>query len=157
MRRISIPWLVAAAAIACLIWANSLVPGTGSSELSLSVLAWVQDALAAIGLDASWLTNLIVRKVAHFTEYALFASVLVKGIDPDRVPDSGSVFLSTAMVLLVPAIDETIQLFVPGRTGQVADVVIDCCGACFGILVTFWIGRALKARKRRRQSEARAK
>ena len=35
--------------------------------------------------------------------------------------------------VLVAATDETIQLFVSGRSGQVSDVVLDCVGALVGI------------------------
>ena len=36
---------------------------------------------------------------------------------------------------LVAAVDETIQLFVSGRSGQVTDVVLDSVGALCGIIV----------------------
>ena len=35
--------------------------------------------------------------------------------------------------MLVASVDETIQLFVSGRSGQVSDVVLDLVGALCGI------------------------
>jgi len=36
---------------------------------------------------------------------------------------------------VIPLLDETIQLFVPGRSGQVGDIWIDCFGVVFGTLL----------------------
>ena len=45
------------------------------------------------------------------------------------------VLLPTAVfLLLIPSIDETIQLFVPGRAGMITDAMIDCCGAATGVV-----------------------
>lgn len=46
-------------------------------------------------------------------------------------------------------LDETIQLFVPGRSGQISDVWVDLLGAAVGIvLATVWIV-GLRAVRRR--------
>ena len=41
----------------------------------------------------------------------------------------------TVMILcvLVASLDETIQLFVSGRSGQISDVLLDCTGALLGM------------------------
>jgi VanZ family protein len=43
----------------------------------------------------------------------------------------------------VPFTDETIQLFVAGRSGQISDVWLDCAGAAFGTVVFMAAGRIL--------------
>jgi VanZ family protein len=49
-------------------------------------------------------------------------------------------------VVAVPSVDETIQLFVDGRSGQVTDVLIDCAGACTGVLLT-WLASRVRRRR----------
>ena len=50
--------------------------------------------------------------------------------------------------LLAAALDECQQLFVPERSGQVSDVVIDLAGAAAGLLVFSLIRRAWRRRRR---------
>lgn len=126
------------------IWGNSLVPGTGSSGLSLTVVAAIRSALGAVGLPSAWISNLLVRKAAHFTEYMVLG-ILVSHAMLSAAPWQKKRLLVAAIVLvLVPSIDETIQLFVPGRCGAVTDVMIDCSGATCGVLL-----RSLVLRKSR--------
>ena len=129
------PWLIATVAMIACIWGNSLVPGVGSSGLSLSVVEAVRGFFDSLGLPSAWVTNFLVRKTAHFSEYAMLGILATQALDPD-----GRFFKSrwlgiAACLVLVPSVDETIQLFVPGRSGQVTDVLLDCCGAAFGVAV----------------------
>ena len=133
--RISLPWLALTIIMVALIWGNSLVPGTGSSGLSLSVMETVHGTLRALGLPYEWLTNFIVRKTAHFTEYAVLGVLASQARDPQHAASPRAIGFAALVCVLVPSIDETIQLFVSGRTGQVTDVLLDCCGAATGILV----------------------
>ena len=132
---LSVPWAVAACAMALFIWGNSLVPGDDSAGLSLAVLAALRHALDACGLPSAWLTNFLVRKAAHFTEYAVLAVLVCNALGARR----GSlrrVIVPLALVLvLVPCVDEGIQLFVEGRSGQLSDVMLDCCGGASGALL----------------------
>ena len=51
---------------------------------------------------------------------------------------------------LVPgsgSIDETIQLFVPGRAGMITDVMIDCCGAATGVVLRYLLRSLMCAKK----------
>lgn len=136
------PWACAVLAMVCLIWGNSLLPGSESGGISLAVLDAVRGALRAWGLPYAWLTNFLVRKAAHFTEYAVLGVLVSQALDP-RPGRTRAVLVAALALVAVPSIDETIQLFVPGRSGQVSDVLLDCCGAAFGCLL-----RALKARSR---------
>ena len=52
------------------------------------------------------------------------------------VSNPPGMYLAIALALvLIPSIDETIQLFVPGRSGQVTDIWIDFSGVMTGLLV----------------------
>lgn len=130
---VSLPWLALSILMIALIWGNSMVPGTGSSSISLSVMDAVHGFLAALGLPYEWVTNFLVRKAAHFTEYAVLGILVSQALDPAHTISGRSVAATALVCVLVPSIDETIQLFVSGRSGQVTDVLLDCCGAATGI------------------------
>ena len=58
------------------------------------------------------------------------------------------VLLPTAVfLLLVPSIDETIQLFVPGRAGMITDVMIDCCGSTTGVALRYLLRSLICTKK----------
>ena len=130
-----------------IIWGNSLVPGSGSGSLSLSVVEAVRGALDALRLPSDWVTNFLVRKTAHFTEYAVLGVLVAHAFDPEHAAERMRLAAICLALVLVPSIDETIQLFVAGRSGQVTDVLLDCCGAATGVLLTYLVWRL-----RRRES-----
>ena len=68
-----------------------------------------------------------VRKAAHMTEYAILALLLLGTITKDRM------LAVICLVAAYAATDEYHQLFVPGRSGQVRDVVIDTVGGTLGL------------------------
>ncbi len=77
----------------------------------------------------------IIRKLAHFTEYAVLG-VLLSLQFANYVKGLFRRFIEPALVALsVAFVDETIQLFVEGRSGQVSDIWIDLAGASLGILI----------------------
>lgn len=134
-RRVSIPWGIAALAMIAFIWGNSLVPGEGSGQFSLAVLDAVRECLSALGLPSGWLTNFLVRKTAHFSEYAVLGVLVSQALRPATALNRRAWLLVALILVLVPSLDETIQLFVPGRSGQVSDTLLDCCGAATGALL----------------------
>lgn len=104
------------------------------------------------GLDASVLT-FIVRKTAHFTEYAILG-VLFHLFYRQILPQKNGLQLFILAILssfLYACTDETHQLFVPGRSGQFTDVLVDTLGASFGCAVlsfSNYLKRVLQARRR---------
>ncbi len=132
-----------------LIFRNSLDPADVSSMKSGAVLAFLNDVLFS-GKEV--LTEHLVRKMAHFSEYAL-AGVLgwmaLRQFARERV----QCFLNVAFAgLLMAFCDETIQLFVPGRSGQVSDMWIDFSGYLLGMFVCVLgclVVKRLRMRKQR--------
>ena len=49
--------------------------------------------------------------------------------------------------------DEFHQLFVPGRYGCFADVVLDTCGGAFGLLVCVCVEKIVRRRKQKRKDK----
>lgn len=127
------PWLLPTLLFVLFIWGNSLVPGEGSGSLSLAVVEAVQGLLRSLGLPCEGVTNFLVRKTAHFTEYLILGIFASQAFGPRRTVSRGALFATAVFCAFVPTVDETIQLFVADRSGQVTDVLLDCCGAAAGI------------------------
>lgn len=74
-----------------------------------------------------------VRKAAHATEYAILGMLLFGAAYQNGEKKRRTVFLSWGMGTLYAATDEIHQLFVPGRSGQITDVMLDSGGVAAGI------------------------
>lgn len=137
---------VAVAAWALFIWSRSLFAGPESTAQSDAVVALVRPALAALGVADADLMSFLVRKTGHFLEYAALGALLAWASPSARV---------RAMVaaLAIATTDEAIQLFVPGRTGAVRDVLIDLVGAILGLAVVA-LARRMRGRAKSRRSKA---
>lgn len=121
------------------IWAQSLLPGDLSSQESGAVLTAVNTFLTNHALPL--LSEFIVRKTAHFVEYALFGLLLTAS---GLYAAARRRWLYRGLWLLaVPVCDECLQLVAGGRTGKPADVLLDLCGALFGVACAFLLRRLL--------------
>ena len=79
----------------------------------------------------------LVRKTAHFSEYALLGILFYLYFSQKKFPRfylSGPLLFSALASFLYACTDEFHQLFVPGRSGQLSDVIIDTLGATTGVL-----------------------
>ncbi len=124
------------------VWGHSMIPATGSAEES-RIIGEIIKPFLEIFVGEGNVTDHLVRKLAHFTEYgvlgfAMGANVAIRG----RVPSDGErgrrIYRWTYGLLLMLAIavvDESIQIVTPGRGAMIADVLLDMCGSLAGILV----------------------
>jgi VanZ family protein len=80
------------------------------------------------------LADLIFKKGAHFTVYALLAVLFLRALPPGRRVWA----VAWALAVLYAASDEWHQSFVPGRHPQPTDVLIDAAGATAGLLLFWW-------------------
>lgn len=113
------------------IWGNSLLPGSVSGAIS----DWVKALLAGLlpGEDSGIDGGHLVRKLAHFTEFAVLGALLgwrSGMLGRGRLRP----FLWGAAAACA---DETIQRFVPGRGPGLRDVCIDSCGVAAGVFLIF--------------------
>ena len=115
------------------------MPGEGSGSLSLGVVEWIQGGLMRLGLPYAWVTNFLIRKCAHFSEYAVLGILSCLAFKTDWKNRNVALALQILLLVSVPCIDETIQLFVPGRCGALMDVMIDLSGACTGFVLGCFI------------------
>jgi VanZ family protein len=87
------------------------------------------------------LADLIFKKGAHFTVYAVLAVLFRRALPPSRWIWA----LPWALAVLYAASDEWHQSFVPGRHPQLTDVLIGACGAATGLLIFWWRLRRAQA------------
>lgn len=125
------------------IWGNSLLPG----EISGAISDWVKSVLALLLpiAEGGGSGGFLVRKLAHFTEFTFLGMVLgwlFAMLNKSKIP----AFLLGA---LAACVDETIQLFVPGRGPGIRDVCIDSAGVFTGIALLALMIHVQNWRKRK--------
>lgn len=114
-----------------LIWGNSMMTGLSSEAVSGGILELLGRFIPALLTEAG---HTFLRKAAHFSEFALLALLfcgrhrLVHRSTPPHLMGFG---------LAVACIDETIQIFTPGRASSLIDVWIDTAGFALGFVVIF--------------------
>ena len=86
--------------------------------------------------------NPVIRKIAHFSIYmilAIFTYMFIEELNIKSKSEKECLrkkILYTCIFCIIYAIfDEIHQIYVPGRTGKVIDVVIDTLGAFMGIAI----------------------
>ena len=75
--------------------------------------------------------RVIVRKMAHFTEYLILGILVINACKYNSVKDI--IKLSILICILYASLDEIHQLFIQGRGGRIFDVLIDTLGSLTGI------------------------
>ena len=114
------------------IWGNSLLSREQSSGESAWVLQLVTPFLELF-VGKGNVTEHLVRKLAHFTEFALLGLELLFWFSQKRGKKKEALLLAMAHGLFAALTDETIQLF-SGRGSQVQDVWLDFAGVTAGAL-----------------------
>lgn len=118
------------------------------AELSQQESGVVVRFLARVtGLEEG-LVSFVVRKGAHFLEYlvlgiSLFWTVQDLRMRRGRVSGGSvgrAVVVPWAIGALYAVTDEVHQYFVPGRSCELRDVLIDACGVAAGVAIVWWRG-----------------
>lgn len=124
------------------IWDNSMQNGGSSDGLSIFFAETFAPIVNKLGFHGNiWTLNRIIRKLAHLTEFTILGSVLYAILR--RYITYGTVIKTIALGILIASLDEFIQLFSPGRSSQLSDVLIDTIGVIIGILLiklVYYIG-----------------
>lgn len=85
-----------------------------------------------------------VRKCAHLSLYLILGILVISLLREYMVINTKLVLLSLLICFLYACSDEIHQLFVPGRSGEVRDVLIDTLGACLGVSFYYLVFRKKK-------------
>ena len=114
---------------------NSALPGSESSKLSSSFLEFLQSLNISLPIEQY---HFLIRKLAHFSEYAALGFTMFLA-DYYQSHQFYTVKKLSFFLIIIPIIDETIQLFSPGRSAQFSDVLIDYLGISFGVLLFYFV------------------
>lgn len=129
-------YLFLSLAVVVFIFGNSMMDAVDSNSESRFLTAFVQYVLNLLGFHVP-IAELhhAIRKIAHFTEFAMESFFVAKTLEAFRVRRQTWLAYALLMGLLTAVIDENIQLYSIGRSGQVTDVLLDFSGTIAGIVV----------------------
>lgn len=138
-RKAALAWLAAAVWMA-VIFFLSAQDAERSGNTSGNIVRWVVGLLywdletLSVGeqmrILETW--SVIIRKGAHFTEYAVLSGLVANGLGCSGLKNAKRWLFSVAVCMVYAVTDELHQYFVPGRACRLLDVGIDTCGAAFG-------------------------
>jgi len=136
----------------CILWmavifSMSAMTGRASGEQS-GVLARLLSSLFSMfsGTVEQGEIEFIIRKGAHVSEFALLFALYFRALYLSEKKHCG--ISAFALTVLYAATDELHQFFVPGRSANAADVMIDAAGA-----LTAWIILAAVQKTARRKKD----
>jgi len=115
-----------------------------TSTLFEPLLNWLFPQMPPTQIEA---LHHLFRKCGHLTEYAVLALSLWRAIHQPQKKSPrpwswAEAGLALAIVFLYAASDELHQSFVPSRTAQISDVLIDTAGGAAALAV-LWLGKKL--------------
>ncbi|MCX6876889.1 MAG: VanZ family protein [Verrucomicrobia bacterium] len=117
-----------------------------SSRVFVPLMHWLFPQMTPARIEEF---HYLFRKGAHLTEFAVLALLLWHAIRHSKT-SAGHQWLwqqaglALVLVLLYAAGDEIHQAFVPGRTGQLSDVMVDTAGGIIGLSLLWLAGRIFK-------------
>ena len=115
------------AALLLWIFSNSLKNSQESASQSGAVREWIQTILDALFSGSVVISSHAVRKLAHFSEYALLGAMLLftwRAYTAERK----RLLFPALVAALAPFVDEGFQFFSEGRAPMLCDVGIDLLG-----------------------------
>lgn len=120
-------------------------PSEVSSEHSGMFVSPLQQLM--LGVNPELLT-FIVRKGAHIFAYYVLGVLSYNAFCHGWTrPYAKPVLWSCVLCILYAITDELHQLFVPGRSGEVRDVIIDSLAAVTGVWTCWYIKRKVPSKK----------
>ena len=145
------------AAFVCWIFSNSLKTAAESTVQSSFVKELVENFFNALvpGRDIE-ISEHVIRKLAHFCEYALMGFLLFFTY-LSYTRRKLWFFIPSLVGIVIPFCDEGLQFFSDGRAPSFGDVGIDISGAAFGFLcawaVYFVVLSILRAGRRKHSKD----
>jgi len=113
----------------------SAQPGTESAGMSTTVAEFIVNSVGTIAPDLNLdleALHLGLRKGAHFSVYMVLAVLTANAGYKSGFTGVRLFLLASAICILYAISDEVHQLYVPGRSGELRDVLIDSSGAITG-------------------------
>lgn len=117
------------------IWINSLLPREVSSAFS-KLIGMLLHPFTSGSVDlVEGQGQGTLRKIAHFAEFCSLGMLLSWLVRMLKSRKWEWFVLPISFGVIAAAVDETIQVFVPGRGPQLRDVGIDAMGVLLGVLI----------------------
>jgi len=101
---------------------TSAFSASNTSKYIDPFLKWLIPGITIGAIDTG---HMLIRKSAHFTEYAVLFWLLIRG------PMAARPYMALMLCVAYALSDEGHQIFVPGRTASLFDVALDSSGALF--------------------------
>ena len=83
--------------------------------------------------------NIYIRKFAHGFEFLVLSLIIFLTLKSFDIKNRECIIYTLFIVLLYAVIDEYRQLYIPGRTSSVRDIVIDFIGGIVGVIILQFI------------------
>ena len=126
--------IILAFAVTFMIFYYSSETASVSTQTSQFVFNELNELAHTLGLSLSFLDGSPIRKDAHFTEYFLQGILLCAAFSICSLKRRTYLGYVLFFCLFTAVCDEYSQLFSPGRSSEVADVLLDFKGSVSGIL-----------------------
>ena len=104
------------------VFSTSAFSAANTAKVVSPIVRWFFPTITWVTLG---LINSLIRKSAHFTEYAILFWLLIRGPLKERP------LMAMAVCVVYALTDEAHQIFVLGRTASIYDVALDSTGAMF--------------------------
>lgn len=127
-----------------LIFTFSHQPRENSNKLSTGITQVIVEAVKKVVPNENINIrsfNHILRKNAHFFIYLILGISVTNAFKNSGVIGNRLIINTLVICILYAISDEIHQLFVPGRGGQVKDVIIDSAGSTVGLVLYLLIIR----------------
>jgi len=114
-----------------------------SSGITKFVLNIINRLLPRIEIDLNAFSHFI-RKSAHFIAYLILGILSLHAIDEEKNQAMTWMIKALLICVLYAMSDEFHQLYVPGRSGEMKDVLLDSTGSLVGIIGYFLVRHRVK-------------
>lgn len=121
----------------------NLKSGLFNNKISvwLAVCSWCAviyffSSIPNLKIEQSGIMDLILRKTAHFCEFALLAVLFLRAFRRTSGNNSARWWIWAGFLSIIYAVtDECHQYFVPGRCPALRDAMIDTLGVISGLII----------------------
>lgn len=130
-------------------------PAHISNDLSTTITEQLVETVQKVApIEKEHVDNLnhIVRKNAHFFIYFFLGIIVFLALTKSGVKKFHRIWIALLLCIIYAISDEFHQLFVPGRGGQVKDILIDSLGATFGVSLAAMIYSITKKKTHLKQN-----
>jgi len=144
VHRFKYVWPAGLCALVIFAFSTSLFSSTNTGHFIIPVLHFLFPSYSPAALQN---LHFRIRKLGHISEYFVFCLLVFRGLRRDRPGWALEWALWAVLIAAVYAgTDEFHQIFVPGRTPAVEDVMIDTFGAMLAQCCVFaWSFRRSRA------------